>query len=228
MIKQLSVAMFGLLLSFSASADMLEGIVVGVSDGDTLTVLSQDKQQSKIRLAQIDAPEKNQDYGQVSKQSLSDMTYKKQAVIEYKEKDKYGRVVGKVLVDGVDVNLEQVKKGLAWVYRQYADDQAYYVAEDSAKAQKINIWSMLNPVAPWDFRHGKATDITPAPASMGAVEDKRSSVAKPISSGGFACGGKSVCGDMSSCAEARFYLSECGLSKLDRDHDGIPCESICK
>lgn len=106
------------LLSASVHAEMLNGHVVGVADGDTITVLDITNTQHKIRLAGIDAPEKKQAFGQVSKKSLSDLVFDKQVNIDWTKHDRYGRIVGKVLINGVDANLEQVKRGLAWFYKK--------------------------------------------------------------------------------------------------------------
>jgi endonuclease YncB( thermonuclease family) len=114
----------------------ITGRVVAVANGDTLTVLVSNKGKTKISLHQIDAPEKKQDFGQRSKQSLSDLTYGKQVRGEAFDTDKYGRTVGKVWVNGQDANLEQVKRGMAWVYVKYASDpymdssglQAFFVS----------------------------------------------------------------------------------------------------
>jgi endonuclease YncB( thermonuclease family) len=198
-----------------------EGKVVGVSDGDTLTVLDSSKTQHKIRLHQIDAPEKNQDYGQRSKQSLSDLVYGKQVTVSVVTTDKYGRKVGKVTVNGTDANLEQVKRGMAWVYKQYASDPAYFAAEDEARKAKVGLWSQPNPTPPWEFRHGGKSQ------SVGDSDLKKYDK-KTKSKGSFKCGGKSKCGDMFSCDEAKLYLNNCGLSRLDGDKDGIPCEALCK
>lgn len=216
-------------VSLPAHSGTLEGEVVGVSDGDTLTVLLADKRQAKIRLAQIDAPEKKQDFGQAAKQSLSDMAYKKHVSVEYKEEDRYGRVIGKVMVDGLDVNLEQVKKGMAWVYRQYADDQAYFSAEDVAKNQSIGIWSQPAPTPPWEFRNGKKEDAaTPAPPVAEPATPKADVSDGKSESSGLSCSsGKRFCKQMDSCEEATFYLNKCGVKRLDGDHDGVPCESLC-
>ncbi len=226
--KLLMAAFIAGCLSVPAHAGTLEGVVVGVSDGDTLTVLLEDKRQAKIRLAQIDAPEKKQDFGQAAKQSLSDMAYKKQVSVEYKEEDRYGRVVGKVIVDGLDVNLEQVKKGMAWVYRQYADDQVYFSAEDVAKNQSIGIWSQPEPTPPWEFRNGKKEDATtPAPPVAEPATPKADVAGGKSESSGLSCSGKRFCKQMNSCEEATFYLNKCGVNRLDGDHDGVPCESLC-
>jgi endonuclease YncB( thermonuclease family) len=141
-----------------AQAATLSGRVVGVADGDTITVLDATNTQFKIRLSGIDAPEKKQAFGQVSKKSLSDMVYGKQVNVEYEKQDRYGRTVGKVLVNGVDANLEQVKQGLAWFYRKYQnelilDDRLNYLhAEEAAHAAKAGLWVDTEPLAPWDYR----------------------------------------------------------------------------
>lgn len=90
------------------------GVVVGVADGDTITVLDDERQQHKIRLAGIDAPEKKQSFGQKSKASLSSMVFGKSVTVEWTKRDRYRRIIGLVLVDGVDSNLKQVKAGMAW------------------------------------------------------------------------------------------------------------------
>jgi endonuclease YncB( thermonuclease family) len=100
--------------SSGASAEVLQGIVVAVQDGDTLTLLDEDKTQHRIRLAGIDAPEKRQPFGQRSKEGLSGLVYRHTISVEWHKHDRYGRVVGKVLLAGKDVNLAQVEAGLAW------------------------------------------------------------------------------------------------------------------
>jgi endonuclease YncB( thermonuclease family) len=146
----------GLILALTALpsfAQTIAGRVVGVSDGDTITVLGDGNQQSRVRLSQIDAPEKRQDFGQASKQSLSDLVYGKVVTVEVETIDRYGRKVGKVLFAGTDVNLEQVRRGMAWVYRQYAHDPAYYRAENDARSARRGLWSQPNPIPPWQYRH---------------------------------------------------------------------------
>jgi endonuclease YncB( thermonuclease family) len=130
----------------------IEGRVVGVADGDTITVLDAGRRQHKIRLHQIDAPEKGQDYGTRSKQSLSELVFGKTVSVEVVDIDRYGREVGKVWVGALDANLEQVKRGMAWVYRKYAREQRYYDAEEAARKAKAGLWASQNPVPPWEFR----------------------------------------------------------------------------
>ena len=116
-----------LLLPLAVFAN-ITGKVIGVADGDTLTVLDGNKGLTKIRLNQIDAPEKKQDFGQRSKQSLSELVYGKQVRVEVFDTDKYGRKVGKVWVNDQDANLEQVRRGMAWVYTKFASEPEYFAA----------------------------------------------------------------------------------------------------
>ena len=138
---------------------VITGNVVGVADGDTITVLDADKVQHKIRLTGIDAPEKKQPFGNRSKQNLSDMVFNKTVIVETDKRDRYGRELGKVLASGKDVNLEQVRAGLAWHYNAYertqsaTDRQAYADAENEAKAAKRGLWADADPVPPWEWRH---------------------------------------------------------------------------
>lgn len=113
--------------------------MVGVADGDTLTVLDGSHQQTEIRLHQIDAPEKKQDFGQRSKQSLSALVYGQQVRMEVADTDKCGRTVGKVWINGTDANLEQVKRGMDWVYEKYVNERAYFDAERTAKMNRTGL-----------------------------------------------------------------------------------------
>jgi micrococcal nuclease len=128
--------------------------VVGVADGDTLTIL-QDNRQVKIRLANIDAPEKSQPFGQRSKQSLSNLCWKKDAQYETQDVDRYGRVVAVVTCDGVEVNRAQVKRGMAWVYPRYNKDRSLPAIQESAAANHSGLWRDPNPVPPWEYRKSK-------------------------------------------------------------------------
>jgi endonuclease YncB( thermonuclease family) len=158
MLKRSLFATFILFLTFNLNAATLQGKVVNVADGDTLTVLDDKKTQHKIRLQGIDAPEKSQPFGQKSKQSLSQLVHSKMVTVEFEKKDKYGRTVGKVLLNDTDVCLEQIKLGMAWHYKKYASEQPktdreiYAQAEQLAKSQAIGLWRDKNPMPPWDFR----------------------------------------------------------------------------
>jgi endonuclease YncB( thermonuclease family) len=147
------------LVAITAYADTITGRVVGVTDGDTVTVLDGQKVQHKIRLAGIDAPEKAQPFGNRSKESLSDVAFEKSVTVETDKRDRYGREVGKMLVNGRDVNLIQVERGMAWHYKAYEREQSpsdrklYDAAEDDAKAARRGLWRDAEPVPPWEFRH---------------------------------------------------------------------------
>jgi endonuclease YncB( thermonuclease family) len=154
-----------LLLNFAVcnatAAHLLEGKVVSVADGDTVTVLDDQKEQHKIRLLGIDAPEKSQAFGEKSKQSLRDMVHGKRVQVTYAKRDKYGRIVGKVMLDDEDICHQQIKRGLAWHYKKYQNEQTpedrdtYSESENAARSQKLGLWTDAQPLAPWDFRKGK-------------------------------------------------------------------------
>jgi endonuclease YncB( thermonuclease family) len=159
------LAVFGALcllaLGCPAFADTLLGKVVGVSDGDSITVLDAEKVTHKVRLVGIDAPEGGQAFGQVSKRHLSDLVYSKQVRIEWDKVDRYQRKLGKVFSENQDVCLAQVKAGLAWHFKQYQRDQSpedrekYSFAETEAKRLKLGLWRDAEPLAPWDWRKEK-------------------------------------------------------------------------
>ncbi|WP_254772745.1 thermonuclease family protein [Nitrosospira multiformis] len=106
-----------------AQAETLGGRVVKIADGDTVTILDESNRQHKVRLVGIDAPERKQPFGTVSRQHLADLVFGKTVVVKWQKRDRYQRILGKVLVDGQDVNLEQIKAGLAWHYKQYGKAQ---------------------------------------------------------------------------------------------------------
>ena len=126
--------------------------VVGVADGDTLTALGAGHERLKCRLYGIDAPEKKQAFGQASKLSLSELSYGRTATIRIVGRDRYGRAICKIAVAGVDVNKEQIARGMAWMYRRYASDRTYSDAEVKARSRRVGIWRDTQPVPPWDFR----------------------------------------------------------------------------
>jgi endonuclease YncB( thermonuclease family) len=205
------------------------GKVVGISDGDTLTLLVPDGtsfKQVKVRLGEIDTPERKQPYGTRAQQALSDLAFNQQARVVVQDTDRYGRTVGRVYVGGTDVNAELVKQGAAWAYRQYLKDQSLLALEAEAKAAKRGLWGLpeAQRCPPWDWRKNACpTSATPpAPASPAA-----SAPATPAS-GGFTCAGKRYCREMTSCEEAKFYLTQCGVRSLDGNHDGVPCETLCR
>ena len=145
--------------------------MVGVADGDTVTVLDGAYAEHKIRLMGIDAPEKSQAYGNRSKQSLSELISGQELSIDAAKRDRYGRLIGKLLApDGRDLNLEQVRRGMAWHYADFAREQSpadralYADAQEWARADRKGLWSDIAPTPPWDYRKAAraATKRTPS------------------------------------------------------------------
>lgn len=153
--------------SGTAVSETLTGKVIAVTDGDTITVLDADREQHKIRLMGIDAPEKNQPFGQRSKQNLSRLVFSREALVDWEKRDRFGRIVGKVLVQPqgcrlcsmtLDVGHAQISVGLAWWYRKYSKEQsdqdaaAYEFSEQEAKTRRIGLWVDPAAIPPWEFR----------------------------------------------------------------------------
>ncbi|MCG3770144.1 MAG: Thermonuclease [Nitrosomonadaceae bacterium] len=146
------IVVAGLMLALNAHA--FTGKVVSVADGDTITVL-RDRTQVKVRLLEIDAPEKAQAFGTKSKESLSEMCFGKTAELTDKGKDRYGRTLARVTCDGVDANAEQVRLGMAWVYDRYVTDKSLYAVQEEAKVGRRGLWHDDKPVPPWEWRKTK-------------------------------------------------------------------------
>lgn len=151
--RTLRVSAFLLVVCFSplVLADF-SGKVVGISDGDTITVL-RDKTPVKIRLAEIDAPESAQPFGNRAKQALSDLVFGKVVRVEERGQDKYRRTLATIYVDDLNVNAEMVRLGMAWVYRKHAPKKSdLYRIEAEAKLARRGLWADSDPVPPWDWR----------------------------------------------------------------------------
>ncbi len=187
---------------------ILTGRVVGITDGDTLTLLV-DREQVRVRLAQIDAPEIGQPYGKKAKAALSALAFRKQARVEVVDIDRYGRTVGEVFVDGIDVNREMVREGHAWAYTKYSHTTEIIELEDNARTANKGLWALPESQRepPWLWRHPPGAP-RPEPGPL-------------------VCGTRTYCSEMASCDEARFYFERCGVHALDGDGDGVPCESLC-
>lgn len=159
--KALGIACLTLASLGLAWADELQGRVVKVADGDTITVLDGQRQQHVIRLAGIDAPEKSQPYGQKSKAHLSQAVFGQTVTVTFDKRDRYGRIVGQVRVLGEDANLRQLQAGWAWHYKQYQSEQTpdqrsvYDAAERAAREKRLGLWQGQGPASPeppWDYR----------------------------------------------------------------------------
>jgi endonuclease YncB( thermonuclease family) len=157
----LVVMLLGLLVFNVNATNILQGLVVGVSDGDSLTLLDAEKRQHKIRLQGIDAPEMKQAYGQKSKESLSKLVYNKTIKVHWSKKDRFGRTVGQVMLGDIDICLEQVRRGMAWHFKDYQDEQSvkdrdlYDRSEVEARELRLGLWQDAAPIEPAVFRQKK-------------------------------------------------------------------------
>jgi endonuclease YncB( thermonuclease family) len=199
-------------LSSTSIAETIEGLVIAVADGDTFTLLTPDQRQIKVRVAEIDAPERGQPYARRSRQQLADLILQKDVTVYVQVVDRYDRVVGRPVAGTLDVSAEMIRSGAAWVYRTYSDDVRLYELERTAKTESRGLWSLpeFDRVMPWAWRNGPSSGNSATTAQA------------------FECGSKTYCREMVSCDEAKFHLESCGLTRLDGDGDGIPCEAMCQ
>jgi endonuclease YncB( thermonuclease family) len=208
-----------LLLAGNTFANVFACKVIGISDGDTFTCVTVDRKKVRVRLAEIDTPEKAQPYGNRAKAALSKLIFKKTVTISARGNDRYKRVIGAVYLKDVYINREMVRVGAAWVYRRYSEDESLLIIENEARTARLGVWgqSEADIIPPWKWRaFGKGLQQ--------AVQHAKTPKASTTSP---SCGQKRNCSQMSSCEEAKFHLQTCGRKTLDRDRDGIPCESLC-
>lgn len=199
-----------------ACASSFSGKVVKVSDGDTIEVM-RDGRAEKIRLAGIDCPEKKQAFGQAAKRFTLNLAAQKIVTVQVETTDRYGRKVAEVILpDGRSLNRDLIRAGYAWWYRKYSSDATLGALESEARGDRRGLWADPNPVPPWDWRHGDKIV-----ASSGVSSQTFPAISRD-------CGQKGFCKEMTSCEEAMFFLKKCGVSSLDRDGDGTPCESLCQ
>lgn len=166
MLRHLAGWLLAALLLPAAWADTLVGRVISVADGDTLTLLAGDQSRHVVRLAGIDAPEKDQPHGTEARANLMLLTHQRDVMIEFHKRDRYGRFVGKILLAGQDINLEQIRAGLAWHYKDYQSEQTrtdqaqYAAAEAVARADGKGLWGAPRATPPWEWRQSPSSSIT--------------------------------------------------------------------
>jgi micrococcal nuclease len=162
-----------LLLISQAHAAEYPARVVGITDGDTLTVLTAEKRQVKIRLAGIDAPESGQDFGMRAKQAASALAFGKNVTVIERDTDRYGRTVADIfLPDGRSLNRAMVGQGMAWWYRKYTpNDRVLAGLETQSRQERRGLWSQPAPLPPWDWRKGQGR-----PTAVGVIGNRRSHV----------------------------------------------------
>ena len=220
----------------TAYAKEFSAKVIAVLDGDTVLVKLASGLK-KIRLAEIDAPEvghagmggqppnsqKAQAFGEASRHSLSDMVLGKQVKIVSQATDQYGRMVAHLSVDDLDVNAEQIRRGMAWEYSNFHSNKALVALQKEAQETPLGLWVGKKPTPPWEWRKQHPSVYahqTGANISLATVRTTDPSL-DPT------CGDKKHCSEMSSCGEAEHDYSRCGVKALDGDNDGTPCESLC-
>lgn len=204
------------LVVLPARAEEFDGKVIAVMDGDTVLVL-RGEQRIKVRLANIDAPEKAQPFGSESRDALVKLVLKKQVRVRNEAMDNYGRMVAELSVGGRSVNEEQVRRGMAWEYSHFHHNKKYLALQSEAKRARLGLWGQAEPPQPpeqWRKAH---------PNSMPDAAHGKPDAAQRDP----ACGKKHQCSQMQSCEEARFYLKQCGVKSLDGNGDGVPCEELC-
>ncbi|EHO3084723.1 thermonuclease family protein [Salmonella enterica] len=134
-------------------AAQIQGKVIRVLDGDTIEVL-QEQQPVRVRLLNLDAPEKKQPFGRWSTNQLKTLLAGQSVTVSYTQTDRYGRVLGRVVTEnGTEANREQVLKGAAWVYDRYNTDNSLPALQREAQTQKRGLWADNQPVPPWEWRH---------------------------------------------------------------------------
>jgi endonuclease YncB( thermonuclease family) len=188
--------------------------VIRVTDGDSIIVDSAGNEVN-VRVADIDAPEIDQPYGEEAKDALVALVGARNVRLELVSGDAYRRIIANVYVEDRDVAADLVGQGFAWVRRAYHPAPELIRLEESARKAGRGLWADPESIPPWIWRKTRGNSATgkPLPTSpLPAVE----------------CSEKSSCQEMNSCEEAIAYLHQCGLKNIDGDNDGIPCEALCK
>jgi micrococcal nuclease len=212
----------------------LTGKVVGVSDGDTLTVLVDGRRQVKVRLHGIDAPESHQAYGSRAKQFTSEAAFGQAVRVQVQDTDRYGRSVALVFLhDGQSLNQALLRAGMAWWYRQYApNDRTFQALEEEARRARRGLWSEPDPVPPWSFRRNGGERKTAAPPSGGAALRPAASPVQPAPASAEQSGGTiyvTATGKKYHRDGCRYLsMSQRATTKRDVEKRGLtPC-SVCR
>lgn len=211
-------------LSALANAEEFSGKVIAVMDGDTLLVI-RGGHPVKVRLTEVDAPEKAQPYGAASQKSLAEMTMGKQIRVVSRAVDDYGRLLATVYAGELNVNHEQVRRGMAWEYSRFHSNRELMALQLDAQQARRGLWAGEYPVEPslWRKQHpGTFTAQLPAAAATAGAP----AVPAQQPGSGQACA-KKHCSEIKTCDEAERYLLLCGQKALDGDADGKPCEILC-
>ncbi len=202
-----------------ALSESLAGRVVGITDGDTFELLVE-RAVHKIRIAEIDAPERGQPFAAAAKRALSDLIFDRNVVVDVTGTS-HGRLVGEVWLGDRCVGCALVSGGHAWAAIGYVRHESLVQLEREARRARRGLWSAPKSqrVEPWREREQRrdGEHASPRPAVSDPPDPER-----------FVCGKKGTCKEMASCAEARFNLQRCDLRRIDGDGDGVPCEDLCR
>ena len=204
-----------------ALAEAFIGKITTVLDGDTVLVVREGAQQAfmTVRLAEIDAPEKDQAYGMASRQSLIDMVLNKQVRVTTQAVDNYGRLIGMITLGELNVNHAQVQRGMAWESSRIHNNKPVLALQQEAQQNRRGLWAGADPVAPsiWRKNHAplSAQPVTQTPSATPHQSVRNSDC------------DKRSCAQMKSCEEAKLYFARCTANALDGDRDGVPCENLC-
>lgn len=194
------------------------GRVTVVLDGDTVVVSRVGKRTVKVRLVGIDAPEKDQEYGMASRLSLLSLVLNKQVKVSGKTVDDYGRLLAEISVNGLSINQEQVRRGMAWNYSRSKSNPKLEALQLEARRARRGLWSVGSAIEPSEWRKLHPVASSPVPETVVAPQ--------PVVD--FPACRKKQCIEMTSCVEAKYYLAHCQIKALDGDGDGIPCELLCE
>jgi endonuclease YncB( thermonuclease family) len=208
---------FNSIIFSDAVAEEFKAKVLFVMDGDTVLVLH-NRQKIKIRLANIDAPEKAQAFGRQARLSLFALVQRKQVRIQPQATDKYGRTVALLWLDQQNINEEQVRRGMAWAY--FHPEHRYVELQHEAQQARRGLWQQTRPVEPSQWRKSHTTN-----GNKWVGTPTKSFCSATVSN--MRCGKKTHCNQMISCDEAYYYLNACGIKSLDKNSDGIPCIALC-
>lgn len=153
--RWISLALFSFSFFQACTQDSIRGKVIGISDGDSFEILSEMNRKYKVRLLDVDCPEKGQAFGERAKEYTSAMIFQKSVIVKFSKNDRYNRILGDVyLQDSTHLNSEIVKAGYAWRYKHSTSKKLLQLQEEARQARK-GLWQDENPVAPWDFRKNK-------------------------------------------------------------------------
>ena len=225
---------FWLALAAVLAAPVAAEQVVRVKDGDSLVISSGDGQVD-VRLADIDAPEHRQPHGDAGS-ALRALVDGREVRLQLVGGDAYRRIVAHVFVDEMHVNAEMVRSGHAWVRRAYDPAPRLVADEDAARVARRGLWAAADPVPPWEWRRAsrgarRAASIRSQQAGagdQGAGDQGAGGLLALATIPKVRCGAKRYCKEMSSCEEAVAFLRQCGVSAIDGDKDGMPCEKLCR